>query len=653
MKKSVIIVHGIGDNSEGLISKKWVKACINKIEVHLNQKEVQKLNSFANNPLGEPFPVNDGYIQIVEPRWEKVPEVKKKLPIQSIFYVIPLLFFNLISLITSYGKGVDLLADDSRRSPSDTRAKFSTAWVISSPFLILTGLSLFLVMIYPILLIKSESFFISTSLISVFLFSLLAFTVIKVYPLLLQIKSAAVSNEGLLLAKPVIDEIKEAIHRSDKILVIGHSQGAYLGYRSIQEIMAGGGFEGHGKDIDFISVGSGIQPIFFINRLSGNKKLLTFFNIYPIVIIGLILMQIKSFPKFSLLPNGFILEGSVWENIGNILGETISFSNFLWIFASVVINVLLILWAKKDLQSIEIEPLPINSWIDINTPNDPVSRSEFPPLPDDVNRFPAQVSGQWIKDHMFSYYLLKSSDLMFHSSLVWIDLLRPGYKNSFIKCSRKALPDKDFSIFYLYKTAKSGFCGALVVSFFIIVGSLISFEIGVEQMKNSIIFSTLPLIVVAIWNLIDYRKFFNENCNYNSDSLIDYKGKISFHFVLLPVSFFSAALTFGILFSFLSIISFFFNMLTIVLIINGVGTIVGGNYYRKKVFGRAWLVIFPPLILEAIQFFAFFNIYFTASLNFFGEFIFIFLMFLKVLQIATYLYYLHYFKKYNSEILRF
>lgn len=83
-----------------------------------------------------------------------------------------------------------------------------------------------------------------------------------IYSLYMQVQNS-ISNSPTKYEKRVLDSIERMVNDVDRLLVISHSMGGYLSYKSLSNVLKGRKYAG---PIQFVGLGSGLGPMSIINK---------------------------------------------------------------------------------------------------------------------------------------------------------------------------------------------------------------------------------------------------------------------------------------------------------------------------------------------------------------------------------------------------
>lgn len=561
---SFILVHGIGDEKPGEISSKWFSEISPEISKKLNKEEREELKKIMDT-VGVPSQkLSSGEVSIVEPRWEKQEGKIFRSSWKMIFYILPLLFFNITSFISSREKEIEILSNDGSKTLEELRVKYATLWLIFSVPIIIGGL--FLHFGAPKFLL---GLFILVTILIIFTINR------KVRPFYLagQIKSAALVKSSDAITRPVKKAIKNAVKNSDKVIIIAHSQGGYLSWRALNEINSE--LPNSLRNVDFIMVGSGLRAIYWLSKIAESRNLLTYFNISPLVMIFSIYLMLYNLPEFRIP-----IPSEAEFPILNI----VDFNSLLILFVIpiFVLIVSFILGKLLDIKStVESIPIPhIRGLYEIYSLDDPVARSRIPSLEIEPTSEVVPSSGIFLKDHSFSYYLNKSEVIKLISVRELLATVKKGTSHRYVVNPQGTINTHEF---FNYKIIKSGFCISLIGISFLIYGAMINFEINLHTFKGVLSIIWIPAIFLMMWNVLDFSKSDRMFANSNLKSL-DYNFRPIYHIIAISLLF--TLSEFAIIFQHGKEVFFTPDLFLplYICLVNSLGTVFAGNVRKLKPF---------------------------------------------------------------------
>lgn len=561
---SFILVHGIGDEKPGEISSKWFNEISPEILKKLNKEEREELKKVIDTAGGPSQKLSSGKVSIVEPRWEKQEGKIFHSSWKMIFYILPLLFFNITSFVSSREKEIEILSDDGSKTLEELRVKYATLWLILSIPIIIGGLYL--------------HFGASKFLLGLFILVtiLIVFSInrnVRPFYLAGQIKSAALVKSSDAITRPVKTAIKNAVKNSDKVIVIAHSQGGYLSWKALNEINSE--LPSSLRNVDFIMVGSGLRAIYWLSKIAESRKLLIYFNIAPLMLIFAIYLMLYNLPEFRI-PTPSEAEFPIL-NIVDIKSLLI-----LPVIPIFLLAVSFILGKLLDIKStVENIPIPrIRGFYEIYSLDDPVARSRIPSLEVEPTSEVVPSSGIFLKDHSFSYYLNKSEIIKLISVRELLAAVKKGASHRYVVNPQGAINTHEF---YNYKIIKSGFCISLIGTSFLIFGATINFEINIHTFKSVLSIIWIPAIFLMVWNVLDFSKSDRMFANSNLKS-IDYNFRPIFHITAVSILFTFSE--FAIIFQNGKEMFFTPNLFLplYICLVNSLGTVFAGNVRKLKPF---------------------------------------------------------------------
>lgn len=260
------------------------------------------------------------------------------------------------------------------------------------------------------------------------------------------VRLAAANEEAVEeITGRINDVIDQAFSMASKVVLIGHSQGGYLGLRAIRAR----GPASAGR-LEFVGVGSGLKPIWLLHEF-GRRSFI--FGTSLLLGIGMVLISLIP------IPVGLIQYESAWfqvwlpEAVKSLLvaphlasvhavrGDwrlfiPISLSDplapvpDLWqsvLFVAGAMLVLTVRWQAvphlRRLQHVALKrPDALRRWIEISTSVDSVGRLAFPRL-SGAEIYESTGLGNPLLDHI-SYFWLSSPTTWFISAQLFPDLLK-------------------------------------------------------------------------------------------------------------------------------------------------------------------------------------------------------------------------------------
>ena len=224
-KISFVIVHGIGDEKPGEITNKWLSKISPSVLKKLNKREREAFKALEDLPKSEFQNIGIGSVSLVEPRWERREPGSFSINWKILLYVLPLVFFNITSFVSSRENQLKILSDDTVSGLENLRVKYATLWLLCCLPAIIYGFYLVFGLLWCLFVL---------SLIAVIFCGLTIAKKFNPFLLIGQIKSAALARSSFSLVELVRIEIEKSIKCSDKVIVIAHSQGGVSGMESLE-----------------------------------------------------------------------------------------------------------------------------------------------------------------------------------------------------------------------------------------------------------------------------------------------------------------------------------------------------------------------------------------------------------------------------------
>ncbi len=458
----------------------------------------------------------------------------------------------------------------------------------------------------------------------------------NLFSLINQVKSASISIDRDSWVKGIQDSIHQELVKGNSVKIIAHSQGGYLSYLAIKNIIEK--YPRYSTQIEYFMFGSGLRPIHWLSVLAKNRTPLILLNISALISISLFIVALSTLPTMDIYSLYFV-KGEIWNFFKAYLVHSI-------IYLSVsFISSLFIAWKMKNYaEDFKIPRIEVSRFVEFYSPNDPISRSRYPMIEGSIEECLVEPSGLALmaKDHLFSFYINKNEEFKDYCASIFLEILKNFKKNKIYRFEGNAR--NPFSLLYAYKNVKSGFCLTNIFISFIFSIAFLKLSLSPLDLVEAIKFTFFPTILLMGWNILDYLKY-NENLT-EKFFKIDYKTKINFHHAILSSLFLANIIGGYFLASKISVLGLFIY----ISLLNSVGTVFSGNAKGLRVFkiGKYLSVIYL-IIAITLLIWIFVNINY---LNKSGIFEFSILVIIIILQISILFYYLFYFKRYNKNVSR-
>lgn len=225
---------------------------------------------------------------------------------------------------------------------------------------------------------------------------------------------AATDGPELIAVEKRIDQtILACKDAASEVIVVAHSQGAFLSHRVLEQ---------RGHRVRLICVGSGLRPITLL-RVLGRRP----YNLAAVVALaGMVSLSVAfagSVHDGPAIPNS--IRQQLLSNFFSLLygissrqaSHAPSFSDALealprvslswWLAVAIVLYASALVavrqWGPQFLEATRIKPLQVASWLELSSRHDLVGRLTVPNLPAPAIEAPVVVTGNPLADHLYYF----------------------------------------------------------------------------------------------------------------------------------------------------------------------------------------------------------------------------------------------------------